>query len=255
MTFDEKKILEFLDDNGLDIFSKNIINDIDEIPLERSELALRSLINKGFIKTIERGKYCKHNFEDEHVIGTFIVKRGAIAYWSALNYHGLTEQIPNVIFVQTAQWKKDKNIFGVKYKFIQVKENKLVGYIKEGYGNHQFYITDREKTLVDSFDLPEYSGGYQEIIKAFSIAKINENKLIKYCKATGNIALTKRIGYLSELLKKPKMNLFLKYALSVRNEKYTHFIPYGNKKGNTNRRWRLVLNIPEDEIIQIAEKY
>ena len=255
MTFDEKKILEFLDDNGLDIFFKNITNDITEIPLERAELALRTLINKGFIKIIERGKYCKHNFEDEHVIGTFIVKRGAIAYWSALNYHGLTEQIPNVIFVQTAQWKKDKIIFGVKYKFIHVKENKLIGYIKEGYGNHQFNITDKEKTIVDCFDLPEYSGGYQEIIKAFSIAKINENKLIKYCKAIDNIALIKRIGYLSELLNKPKMDQFLKYALSARNEKYNHFIPYGDEKGSTNRKWRLILNIPEDEIFQIAKKY
>jgi len=254
MTFDEKNILEFLDDNGLDIFSKNITNEISAMSVERAEFALRSLINKGFIKIIEKGKYCKHNFEDEYVIGTYIVKRGAIAYWSALNYHGLTEQIPNVIFVQTSQWKKDKTIFGVKYKFIQVKENKLTGYIKNGYGNHQFNITDIEKTIVDCFDLPRYSGGYQEIIKAFGIAKLNENKLIKYCKAVDNIAITKRIGYLSELLNKPKMGRYIKYALSVRNEKYTPFIPYGDNKGSTNRRWRLILNIPENEIIQIAQR-
>ena len=62
---------------------------------------MENLENKGFLSRIERGKYCLANFRDENVIGSFISGDGAVAYWSTLNYQGLTEQFPNVVFMQT----------------------------------------------------------------------------------------------------------------------------------------------------------
>ncbi len=253
MTKNEKILSEYLNDYGLDIFSRNQITQIENLTPQQVEIALRGLARRGYITIIERGKYCKQNYSEEFVIGNFIVKNGGIAYWSAMNYHRMTEQIPNVIFVQTSQRKKDKIIFGVRYKFVQVKENKLIGYKTEGYGNLKFNITDIEKTIVDCFDLPKYSGGYPEIIKAFNIAEPSAIKLVKYCKATNNLSVVKRLAYLTELLHKPKMDYFLKYALSVINEKYTLFKHNGEKTGRTNRRWRLVLNINDDEIMNMAK--
>lgn len=247
----EFKILEHLDDYGLDIFSVNQLLTINE-PLYLIRRSLSRLVELGHIKKIEKGKYCKHNFNDAFVIGSFLVNKGGIAYWSAMNFHGLTEQIPNVVFVQTDQWKKNKFIFGVSYKFIQVKNEKLTGYKTEGYGNHQFTITDIEKTIVDSFDMPEHSGGYPEIIKAFSQAKLNSRKLVKYCKATDSIALVKRLAYLSEILSKPEMEYFIDYALSIKNERYTPLIPGLQQKGKTNKRWHIIVNLTEEEIINIA---
>jgi len=253
MTKDEQILTEYLDDYGLDIFSRNQITEIEDLSYQQVEIALRGLIRRLHIKIIERGKYCKQNFSEEFVIGNFIVKNGGVAYWSAMNFHGLTEQIPNVIFIQTSHRKNDKIIFGVRYKFVQVKENKLIGYKSEGYGNRKFNITDVEKTIVDCFDLPKYSGGYPEIIKAFNIAELSAIKLVKYCKAINNLSVVKRLAYLSELLNKPKMDYFLKYALSVRNEKYILFEHDGEKIGRTNRKWRLVLNIDDDEIMNMAK--
>lgn len=61
---------------------------------------LRTLINQRLILIVEKGKYCRHNFRDEYVIGYYLSsKEGAIAYWSALNIHGLTKQISNTVFV------------------------------------------------------------------------------------------------------------------------------------------------------------
>jgi len=253
MIYEEKIILEYLDDNGLDIFSLNNLREFEVISEKQREIALRSLINKGYLKIIERGIYCRHNFSDELIIGSFLVKNGGIAYWSALNFHGLTEQIPNTVFIQTNQWKKSKMIFGVQYKFVQVNEKKIFGYKTEGYGNHKFNITDIEKTIIDSFDQPEYSGGYPEIIKAFNNADLDQNKLIKYCKAFGNRAIIKRLAYLTELLDKPKMEKFIRFALAARNEKYTPFLSYGEKKDKTYRRWRLILNLPEEDIVNMAQ--
>lgn len=240
-------LLEFLDDNSIDLFTKDIV-----IENGFSDKSLRKLIDADYMQVIEKGKYCRHNFADENVIGSFIVKTGGIAYWTAMNFHALTEQIPNVVYVQTTHAKENKIIFGVRYKFIRVKDEKLTGFKRIGYGNHQFNITDVEKTIVDCFDLPQYAGGYAEIIKAFSRADMSAKKIVKYCRAVNNIAVIKRLGYLCELLKKPKMDYFLKYAQSVKNEKYNLFESDGEKHGKTNSRWRLVMNMDKEEIIEIA---
>lgn len=239
-------LLEFLDNHNLEIFNRK------DIIKHNSEASLKELVGFNYIKTIEKGKYCRHNFSDEYVIGSFIINKGGIAYWTAMNFHGLTEQVPNVVYVQTTQNKLNKTISGVRYKFIRVKNEKLFGFKTIGYGNLQFQITDVEKTIVDCFDLPQYGGGYTEIIKAFYQANLSAQKMVKYCKAINNIAVVKRLGYLCELLGKPQMGYFLKYAQSVRNEKYSLFESDGDKHGKTDRRWRLILNMEEDEIREIA---
>jgi len=97
-----------------------------------------------------------------------------------------------------------------------------------------------------------YAGGYNEIIKAFAKAELSARKLVAYCKAIDNIAVTKRIAFLSELLEKKNMEFFLEYAQRVRNEKYNLFEPHGVKSGKSNHKWRLIINMSIDEIMNIA---
>jgi predicted transcriptional regulator of viral defense system len=247
-------ILNILDENQWDVFSLEML--CEATKLDKSELhsALWYLTNKQMIVSVQRGKYRRGHFTDEKVIACFIAPDGGIAYWTALNAHGLTEQFPNKTFVQNSRRKGELSVEGIgsDFHFITVKPQKLVGYTTLGYGNHSYQMTDVEKTIVDCFDLPEYSGGYHEAIKGFNRAKLNAKKMASYCKAVNNIALTKRLAYLSELLSKPNMEYFLEYAESVRNKKYSPFDASIPHKGKYLSRWRLIVNMSEDEILEIA---
>ena len=103
-----------------------------------------------------------------------------MAYWSALNLQGLTEQFSNKVFIQTTKLKKDVEFAGVKYQFVKILPQKRIGITFNGYGNYKYPITDVEKTIVDCFDLPQYSGGFAELIRAFYNANLNADKLIEY---------------------------------------------------------------------------
>jgi predicted transcriptional regulator of viral defense system len=92
----------------------------------------------------------------------------------------------------------------------KINPGKLIGIIDAGYGNHSFRITDIEKTFVDCFDLPQYSGGCEELIRAFNKAKLNGEKLINYSSEIGNNAVIKRMGFLAELLEKPGLKRFFR---------------------------------------------
>jgi predicted transcriptional regulator of viral defense system len=246
--------VHLMDEHEIDIFSFAGIELQLGKKFENLNEILENLVDKNILVRIEKGKFCRANFSDENVIGCFLASDGAISYWSALNKHGLTEQFPNNLYIQTTKNKQVKNILGINYKFVRVPARKITGINTEGFGSRKYRITDIEKTIVDCFDLPEHSGGYAELIRAFGQAKLNSDKLIEYCTAIDNIAATKRMGFLAEFLDKKGMSAFIKYAINKVNSKYNLIDPFGSEKGEFEKNWRLRLNITRDEITDICNK-
>ena len=243
--------LLLLDNYEKDIFTlEEIREELGDQADDASEL-VENLADKGILSRIERGKYCRHDFRDEKVIGSHLVADGAVSYWSALHHYGLTEQFPNSVFVQTTKGKRDKTVFGVYYKFIKIAESKRAGVVQEGYGNHSFRITTLEKTLADCFDLPQYSGGYAELLRAFVQAPVHSPQLIAACGAIHNLAATKRMGFLAELSGREELREFVQYAESQVNRRYSPFDPAGEEEGEFVNRWKLRLNISKKDILGI----
>jgi predicted transcriptional regulator of viral defense system len=249
------KIALLLDDNEIDIFEINSLSVHIGEKTGQLQRKIETLVKRGLLSRIEKGKYCKHNFRNQYVIANYLAPEGAVAYWSALNLHGLTTQFPNTVFVQTPKLKRNKTVFGVNYQFVKVKPSKAVCFEQSGYGNHTFSLTTIEKTMVDCFDLPDYNGGYSELILALTKAKLNNKKLIEAAKAVDNIAVIKRLGYLIEVLQKEGMSVFLKYALDCVNRMYNVNIldPSLNDKGVFNNKWNLRINISEADIVAMSK--
>jgi len=252
ITIEQMDFLKYLETEEIQIFS---VEDTKHFHFqgEITNELLENLTKKDFLTRIERGKYCRPNFRDENVIGTFLVKESAVAYWSALNLHGLTEQFPNKIFIQTTQLKKDVEFAGTVYQFIKIQPNKRIGIVFNGYGNYKYAITDIEKTIVDCFDLPQYSGGFAELIRAFYNTKLNAKKLIDYCNAVNNIAIIKRLGFLTELFEKKNLSSFVKFARSKVNRSYNLFDIFGENRGEPNNNWYLRMNMSKENILEIAQ--
>lgn len=254
LTQSQLGLMLLLDEYELDIFTLQELKELSADQFDNINELVENLAHKKILSRIERGKYCRTSFRDEKVIGTRLVEDGAVAYWSALNLHGLTEQFPNSVFIQTTKVKPPKQVFGVTYQFVKITPTKRTGIIKEGYGNRSYTITDVEKTLVDCFDLPQHSGGYAELIRAFDIAKLSSEKLMEYCKAVNNLAATKRIGYLGELLNKKGMKSFIGFAKGQLTQSYNLMDPSGLDTGKYIAEWKLKLNISAKEILDIVNK-
>lgn len=248
------EFLKLLDDHEIQLFKFAEIEKQINQKFENLNEVLENLVHKELLTRVEKGKFCRPNFRDEFVIGTFVTEEGAIAYWSALNLHGLTEQFSNTVFVQTTRKKNDKTILGTHYKFVKIASYKKTGITWNGYGSLRYPITDIEKTIVDCFDQPQYSGGYAELIRAVNQAELNAEKLITYCKATKNIAVTKRIGFLVELFGRTMLNSFIDFAKKEVNNKYNLLDPQGSEEGEFVSEWKLRLNISREELIDISNK-
>ena len=218
--------------------------DVDRASLR---VVLSRLEDGGWIERVERGKYMvipltarKGEFTlNEFVIGSELVEPYAVSYWSALNYHGLTEQIPGTVFLQTTSRKKRRElrVFGVRYKIVKVVESKFFGVEKVWIDDVAVNITDEEKTIVDCLDHPEYCGGVIEVAKALRNGAFDGDRLSEYARRIGNSGVVRRLGYLCGLL---GVQVDLP-VIDARN--YLYLDPTMPKKGEPDGRWRLVLNV------------
>ncbi len=242
------KLIDQLASKG-SIFSFKEAKEILEFDYLTTKVVLSRLEKKGWIERIEKGKYMiiplgaekgKYTL-NEFVIGSMLVKPYAIAYWSALNHYGLTEQIPSTVFVQTlARKKKQKmEIFGVEYQIVRIKEEKFWGIHKEWIEEMQINITDKEKTIVDCIDKPQYCGGIIEVAKALKNASFDMKKLSKYARKMGNSGVVRRLGYLCNYL---SINIDI-FPVETRN--YLLLDPTMSQKGFKNAKWRLIINLDE----------
>lgn len=246
---EQLKFMNLLEESEISYFELSEIEARLQTRFENINEVLENLEHKNVLQRIERGKYAKRTFSDINALACFISKNGAIGYWSALHYHGLTERFPNTVFVKKPGRKKDTTINNIKLRFISVKSSKMIGLQTIGYGNSSFLITDKETTFLDCFDLPIYAGDFEDLLKAYAASAPDENKLIKYCEEYGSKALTKRLGFLSSFFHANTCQAFISYAESIVNNNYDLLNSNGSEKAVLNSKWKLKVNILESLLL------
>ena len=228
------------------IFSFKDALDITGISRESLKVQVFRMEKEGWIERIEKGKYIiiplgakkgKYTI-NEFTIGSQLVQPAVIAYWSALNYHGFTEQIPNTVFIQTTSRKKQQQleIFGVRYRIVRVNGKKLFGSEKVWINDTEITITDPEKTVVDCLDMPQYCGGIAEVVKA--LHDVNLNRVIEYAKTLGNSTVLKRLGFLCD-----KMGIPIDIQPDDLSKGYPLLDPSMDDNGKANSKWKIKDNI------------
>ena len=214
---------------------------------------LERLQRKGWIRRIRRGRFAVIPLSSgdertpqlhEFLVAMELVSPAAIAYWSALNHHGMTEQLPRTVFVATNHplSHPPKEALGITFKIVALRPAKFFGIIRDWVDEQPFWITDKEKTIIDGLDLPRYVGGMGEIAKALASAwgELDEATLREYAAKIGNSAVAKRLGYLMETLGLGNPEALRKGVPLAPG--FSTLDPTLPKKGKHSRRWGLLVN-------------
>jgi predicted transcriptional regulator of viral defense system len=223
--------------------------------------ALSRLEEGGWLHRLERGAYMivplaagpdRTWSESALLIAPYLIKPAAIAYWSALHYWHMTEQVPHVVFVQSTSRKhqRGKEILGVSYRFVTVVESKFFGVVERRLDGQPANVTDREKTLVDAADRPDLSGGIAQLAQALRSAwsDVDQPRLDRYLKRWPTGSPLKRIGYLLEALDLPLSNgerLLNRWRGSLSSGLVDLEPGRNGDRGRIVTRWRLRVNVDE----------
>ena len=113
-------------------------------------------------------------------------------------------------------------------------------------------MSDLERTLLDGVKLPGYCGGMIEVAKAFSIKhdQIDPQKVIDYAAKLDVGAVYRRLGFLMELYQIGD-RIYWEFLQTKLTRTYQLLDPDLPQEGHHIAKWRLRLNISEDELIAI----
>jgi predicted transcriptional regulator of viral defense system len=225
--------------------------------------ALHHLAKSGWLVRLHKGLYAisstvpgvtpAHEFE----IAMALVDPAAVSHWSALHYHGLTEQASRKVFVLTTTESSVPRARGAKarqarhgypvgdtiYHFVQVKPERFFGTERVWIGETRVTITDPERTLLDGLSMPQYCGDFAEVLHAFEArgAGLNVQRIIEYALKL-DAAAAKRLGWVLERQGVERSSLEPLASLPIKG--YRKLDPSGPRRGPCNQRWMIQENLP-----------
>ena len=264
------ELLRGLMDQGLVVFTTEDAEKMAKvlgIGRGHSLKLLHELRDGQWIRRIRRGLYhidtgmlgltTIHPF----VVATHLVRPSAISHWSALNFHGFTEQVPLTVTATTPKKvvtpsmretdtrRKSRHTWKIgmtEYEYVSVKHDHYFG-LEDIWLDEHFRVsmTDKERTILDCFAFPRMFGGIQWVLSTLEevIDRIDTEKLVAYAKRYGRVSIMKRLGWALESLGVPRVTL-----APLRRIKSSAFYELDRmrvKRGVYDHDWMIVDNLAQ----------
>lgn len=228
---------------------------------------LKMLSDAGWIIRLRRGLYAGTGQlpggvdVPAPVLARALVSPSALAHWSALAYHDLTDQVPVIVTLITPKkvvtpsmrgagsdsgrhvWR----VAGIECQFVTVSEKRYDIGLEWAWFEQRFRasITDRERTVLDLFAMPSRFGGIGEGIAILdrALGRLDLPRLVDYALRYGSIAAAKRLGW--ALDRCGVAGAELRPLLELATLAYSPLDPGRPRRGGHDRRWMLILNQAE----------
>lgn len=228
---------------------------------------LTQLIRNGVVTRLKSGLFhlipFEMGFEREYLGNPYIVARELasssnkenyyLSHGSAFNLHQMITQPQFIIYTTTPKMMRSHTIQGTEFRFVRCKKKDLFGIIEIWVDkSEKIRVSDLERTLLDSLKKPAYCGGFSEVAKGFSIKHqaIDPQKIIDYATTLNVGAVVRRLGYIMELYQIGS-RIHWEFLQTKLTATYQLLDPDLPAEGRHIAKWRLNLNIPQEELLAI----
>lgn len=254
----EATLLTRLSTDGKTVFTIEDAQNVTSMTRGHLRECLSGLSKKRWIDRVKRGVYMIVPLEagvegrftqHEFIIASHLCHPYYLSYWSALHHYEWTEQLPGTVCIATIRPRKDLEIHGVRYRFVQMREGKFFGFRDEWVEGRKVHLVTKEKAIIDSLDRPDVSGGMVEVAKSLWNARLELDwtKVIRGGIKAGNQAVLQRLGFLVEWLDIDIGRGINRLQKEISGS-YAFLDPSASKWGQYVKRWRIRVNITEEEL-------
>jgi predicted transcriptional regulator of viral defense system len=229
---------------------------------------LHRLARRRWLVPLTPGKYelipaerGEHAFPDTNplFIGSTLVTPYYFSFATAAFFHGLSTQASATVYLATTvrTGRRLYQVRGKEYRLVFQPPHKFFGAVEvDAYGS-RVRMAEPEKAVVDALDRPEYAGDIPEIAGMLQRGRgrLDWDKLAEYGLRFESQALNQRLGYLIGLLglSVPKQARDLLLAGVGKSTPYLGRPGQWGTGGEYNATWRIVDNIPRQELLSEIE--
>ena len=225
-----------------------IVNFVQIYSILKSKItrqSTRNLVNKlsknGGLVRIKKGLYFVAGLESRGVISVhyfkiaqILVKESYISCESALQHHGMFDQLLKTIVSVSLKRYPIKKIQNNEFKFIKVKKDNYYGWQEERIENHVVKIASPEKALLDLLNFGRnvyYIDLVLEKLQDYH-KDINLDKLVEFSNKQ-SITVQRILGFIMDKLTLDSSKIHNK----IKNKKNCSYMSNDSKKFNA--KWRL----------------
>ena len=187
--------------------SKKVFTLSDVTKLTGNENTAKSLMRgykkAGYVTSIRKNLYASLDLASGEVIanryeiGCGVSKTAYISHHSAMEFHGVANQVFFEVTISSVENIRKFDFGGVSYR--PIKTSVTEGVITPPY-NPLIRVTDIERTVVDCIHDMELAGGLEEVLECLRlIPQLDERLLLEYLSAYGQKSLWQKAGYILEL--------------------------------------------------------
>jgi predicted transcriptional regulator of viral defense system len=218
---------------------------------------LRYAVRRGRLQLVERGLYAvvppgvERFAPDRFLVAAALREDAVLAYHSALELLGLAHSVYRDVFYLTARPRKDVRLAGGRVQALQhpkalrARGAESFGVETRERAGVKIRLTGPERTLVDSFLLPRYAGGLDEVMEAArSVSSLDLNRLERYLALVNQRRAYAIMGF---VLEQAAERLFVPGAMLDRLEDRRPtariYLDRRQRGGRLQARWSLI--VPE----------
>ncbi len=197
---------------------------------------------------------------DPYIIISALTNDAVIAYHSALQFHGLAYSVHFQHVFQSTHKICDFTFRQDRFKVVKfpesLPESKHAIFVDSlDHQGVMVSVTNKERTLVDTLDRINVSGGLEEVWRSLnSIQDVTVEKILQYALLLNNATTIAKVGFYLRLRQsewKISENDFDR--LKVKLPKSTHYLDRKNRTdGKYIKEWRIV--VPTDLLDQNWEE-
>ncbi len=204
---------------------------------------------------IRRGVYSLHimgrSYPLDLLEALHLVQPSALAYWTALNYHHLTEQLPPMVILQTPTpgRKTRMSVRSLDVRIVRVQPSLFWGLTSFSSEDGTLTVTGPEKTVLDCLDRLDLCGGIIEVAKALKTGGkiLSPSRMTAAARRFGSDIACRRLLFLVTVLNWHTAWLTSHLALSP-SAGYGWLDPTAPHT-IMQRSMRLYVNVPEEDIV------
>ena len=246
----------------------------------------RQLVKRGDFAPIEgvQGVYrvvtpfARHLPAPDEAVAQEANPFAVFSFLSAMYYHGLMDEVARALFVTEYpanvfemipqgttpdDWldvprprrRRPARIGKRAVHWTRTKPEWAFGATVGLVQGNSVYVTDLERTLVDTLRFPDKCGGVLEVVQAWARARedLGIDKTIRYTQRIGQGILRQRVGFMLEQLDLHHADLD---AWAARSKRGGSSKLFGNREfaSTYSERWNLSLNAPESTLRLLSER-
>ena len=237
------------------------------VSYDQARQVLHQLARRRWLAAIVPGKYelipaerGEHAFVETNplFIGSVLVTPYYFSFATAAFFHGLSTQASATVYIATTVDRARHLLVREKeYQLVTQPSHKFFGAVEvDAYGS-RVMMAEPEKAVLDCLDRPQYAGDIPEVAAMLWRGKgrLVWPRLAEYALRFRSQALVQRLGYLVDSLNLP-VDSDAREQLLHQTGKSTCYLGQPGRwpgGGRYNATWRVVDNVPREELLSEIE--